>query len=96
LFDERRIPMKRLILRLGLKSFRNEGPLVDVEFQPRRVVLPLKQHAGAPSLPVVRAGEKVQAGDLVAKRAEGSIGANIHASIAGRVASTDDRVVIEA
>ena len=88
--------MRRLVLRLGLKGFRNEGPLVDVELQPGRVVLPLKQHAGAPSLPVVRPGERVQAGDLVARRPEGGLGANVHASIAGRVASTDDGVVIEA
>jgi Na+-translocating ferredoxin:NAD+ oxidoreductase RnfC subunit len=96
LFEERRIPMRRLVLRLGLKGFRNEGPLVGVELQPKRVVLPLKQHAGAPSLPVVRPGERLQAGDLVARRPEGGLGAHVHASIAGRVASTDDGVVIEA
>jgi Na+-translocating ferredoxin:NAD+ oxidoreductase RnfC subunit len=96
LFEERRIPMRRLFLRLGLEGFRNEGPLVDVELQPKRVVLPLKQHAGAPSLPVVRPGERVQPGDVVARRPEGNLGAHVHASIAGRVASTDDGVVIEA
>ncbi len=96
LFEERRIPMTRLILRLGLKGFRNEGPLVDADLHPTRVVLPLKQHAGAPSLPVVRAGERVQVGDLVAKRPDGSLGADLHASLAGRVASTDDAIVIEA
>jgi Na+-translocating ferredoxin:NAD+ oxidoreductase RnfC subunit len=96
LFDERRVPMKRLILRLGLQRFRNEGPLVDADLHPTRVVLPLKQHAGAPSLPVVRAGERVQVGDLVAKRPDGSLGADLHASLAGRVASTDDAIVIEA
>jgi Na+-translocating ferredoxin:NAD+ oxidoreductase RnfC subunit len=95
LIRERRIPMQRLILRLGLKSFRNEGPLVDVELRPGRVVLPLKQHTGTASVPVVRAGERVEAGDLVAKRPEGGLGADIHASLAGRVASTDGAVVIE-
>ena len=88
--------MRRLILRLGLQRFRNEGPLVDADLHPTRVVLPLKQHAGAPSLPVVRAGERVQVGDLVAKRPDRSLGADLHASLAGRVASTDDAIVIEA
>jgi Na+-translocating ferredoxin:NAD+ oxidoreductase RnfC subunit len=96
LFEERRIPMRRLVLRLGLKGFRNEGPLVDEELRPRRVVLPLKQHAGAPSLPVVRPGERVEVGDPVARRPAGGLGADLHASIAGRVLSTDDGVVIEA
>jgi Na+-translocating ferredoxin:NAD+ oxidoreductase RnfC subunit len=88
--------MGRLVLRLGLKGFRNEGPLVDTELHPRRIVLPLKQHAGVASLPVVRAGERVRAGDLVARRPEDSLGAHVHTSIAGRVASTDEAVVIEA
>jgi len=96
LAGQRRIPMGRLMLRLGLKPFRNEGPLVDVPMHPSRVVLPLKQHAGAPSLPVVHAGERVAEGDLVARRPEGGLGAPIHASIEGRVASTDGAVVIEA
>jgi Na+-translocating ferredoxin:NAD+ oxidoreductase RnfC subunit len=96
LFQDRRIPIRRLIQRLGLRDFRNEGPLVEMEIAPERVVLPLKQHAGAPSVPSVRPGERVRQGDLVAARAEGSLGANIHASIAGRVASVDEAVVIEA
>jgi len=96
LAGQRRIPIRRLMLRLGLKPFRNEGPLVDFPIRPSRVVLPLKQHAGVPSLPVVRAGERVAEGDLVAQRPEGSLGAPIHASIGGRVASTDGAVVIEA
>jgi Na+-translocating ferredoxin:NAD+ oxidoreductase RnfC subunit len=96
LFQHRRIPIRRLIQRLGLRGFRNQGPLVEMEIAPRRVVLPLKQHAGAPSVPSVRPGERVREGDLVAARVEGSLGANIHASISGRVASVDEAVVIEA
>jgi Na+-translocating ferredoxin:NAD+ oxidoreductase RnfC subunit len=96
LFQDRRIPIRRLIQRLGLQGFRNEGPLVDVGLSPRRVVLPLKQHAGAPSVPTVRPGERVREGDLVAARPEGSLGANVHASLSGRVASVDEAVVIEA
>lgn len=94
LFDQRRIPMRRLILRLGLKGFRNEGPLVDVDLRPPRVVLPLKQHAGVPSQAVVRSGEAVGVGDLVARRPEGAVGAHIHASIAGRVASVENGAVV--
>ena len=40
--------------RLGLNEFRNVGPLVEHDFAPQRVVLPLKQHAGAPAEPTVR------------------------------------------
>jgi Na+-translocating ferredoxin:NAD+ oxidoreductase RnfC subunit len=96
LADGRRVPTKRLMARLGLNGFRNVGPLVDHPFAPQRVVLPLKQHAGAPAEPTVRPGQGVRVGDLVARPAEGQLGAPIHASIDGTVRSTDSAVEIEA
>ena len=95
LADGRRVPTKRLMARLGLNEFRNVGPLIDCDFAPQRVVIPLKQHAGAPAEPTVRPGERVKMGDLVAQPAEGQLGARIHASIDGTVRSTDGAVEIE-
>ncbi len=58
------------------------------------LTLLLKQHAGAPATPVVREGDEVSAGRLVAQAA-GAISANIHAPRAGVVASVaPDRIVI--
>jgi cobalamin reductase len=96
LADQRRIPTRRLMAKLGIAGFRNEGPLEDRLPAPSRVVLPLKQHAGEPARPVVRPGEKVREADLVAAPAEGALGAPIHASIAGTVRSIDGAVVVEA
>jgi Na+-translocating ferredoxin:NAD+ oxidoreductase RnfC subunit len=95
LADGRRVPTKRLMTRLGLNEFRNVGPLVDDDFAPERVVLPLKQHAGTPAEPTVRAGERVRVGDLVARPPQGQLGAPIHASIDGTVRSIEDAVEIE-
>jgi Na+-translocating ferredoxin:NAD+ oxidoreductase RnfC subunit len=92
----RRVPTRRLMARLGLTQFRNVGPLVPHTFAPERVELPLKQHAGAPAEACVRPGERVHVGDLVARPAEGQLGARIHASIDGTVRSVDGSVVIEA
>jgi Na+-translocating ferredoxin:NAD+ oxidoreductase RnfC subunit len=96
LAEGRRVPTKRLIVRLGLNEFRNVGPLVDHDFQPRKVVLPLKQHAGAPATPTVRPGQTVKVGDRVAQPADGQLGAHIHASIDGTIRTTDGAVEIEA
>jgi Na+-translocating ferredoxin:NAD+ oxidoreductase RnfC subunit len=96
LADSRRVPTKRLMAKLGLTGFRNVGPLEDRPLAPRRVVLPLKQHAGAPALATVRAGERVRAGDVVAEPAKGALGARIHASISGTVRDVAGAVVIEA
>ena len=82
--------------RLGLNDFRNVGPLEERDFQPRRVVLPLKQHAGPPAEPTVGAGDRVKVGDVVARPAEGNLGALIHASIGGTVRNVDGSVEIEA
>lgn len=92
---ERRIPMRRLMTRLGLNEFDNVGPLVESSIHPRRVVLPLKQHAGAPAIPSVRAGDRVREGDLVAAPAPGALGARIHASLAGIVREVNVSVMIE-
>ncbi len=96
LFPFRRVPVRRLKLKLGLDGFVDKGPLAAEALHTGRVVLPLQQHLGAPCTPVVRPGDRVREGDLVAAPPEGTLGANIHASIGGTVRSTDGSVVIEA
>jgi Na+-translocating ferredoxin:NAD+ oxidoreductase RnfC subunit len=91
----RRVPMRRLIARLGLGEFNNTGPLIDYEFAPRKVTIPLKQHAGAPAVPVMKSGDHVRAGDLLASPEPGKLGARVHASIDGVVTIIADSVVIE-
>ncbi len=92
----RRVPMRRLIARLGLGEFQNEGPLKEHKFAPRKVNILLKQHAGVPSVPVVRSGDRVRAGDLLAEPPQDKLGARIHASIDGVATVTNDAVLIEA
>ena len=56
---------------------------------PAVVSIPLSQHLGAPASPVVAKGDKVKAGQLIAK-GSGFISANIHSSVSGTVAKIDD------
>jgi len=92
----RRIPIQRLIRKLGLAGFRNEGPMRENGWRPARVTLPLKQHAGAPAQPLVRPGDRVREGDAIARPPAGQLGAVLHASITGTVAGVSDAIVIEA
>jgi Na+-translocating ferredoxin:NAD+ oxidoreductase RnfC subunit len=96
LAEFRRVPMRRLIAKLGLGGFNNVGPLTEYAFAPRQVTVLLKQHAGAPAVPVVKSGARVRVGDLLAKPAEGKLGALIHASINGVATVKSDAVLIEA
>ena len=94
--EYRRVPMRRLIAKLGLGEFNNVGPLVEYDFAPRKVRVLLKQHAGAPAVAVVKCGERVRAGDLLAAPEAGKLGARVHASMAGVVTVNKDSVLIEA
>lgn len=60
-----------------------------VSFYPKRVYIPLQQHIGAPSEAVVKKGDTVKQGDLIAK-AGGFVGANTHASVSGKVLDVID------
>jgi Na+-translocating ferredoxin:NAD+ oxidoreductase RnfC subunit len=92
----RRVPMRRLIARLGLGQFNNVGPLDLRSFSPRKVKVLLKQHAGVSSVPVVQCGDRVRVGDLLAVPPQGKLGARVHASIDGVVSVSGDAVLIEA
>ncbi|MFQ7454651.1 MAG: hypothetical protein ACLRNQ_28725 [Flavonifractor plautii] len=48
---------------------------------------------GAPAQPVVRAGDRVEKGALIAAAPEGKLGANLHASIAGTVTAVTEREI---
>src|SRR4051794_29559601 len=51
---------------------------------PDEVVLPLRQHAGKPARCVVKTGDRVERGDVLAT-ADGWMSSPVHASAAGRV-----------
>jgi len=52
---------------------------------PAELVLPLRQHAGKPARPVVKAGDRVERGDRIAE-ADGFVSVPIHASATGTIA----------
>ncbi len=56
---------------------------------PDTVAIPLSQHLGAPAKVIVSKGDKVLAGQLIAK-GDTFISANIHSSVSGTVAKIDD------
>jgi Na+-translocating ferredoxin:NAD+ oxidoreductase RnfC subunit len=92
--EYRLVPTHRLIARLGLTEWEHQrAPLDEADYRPSRVIIPLAQHIGAPATPVVGAGDRVAVGDLIAQIPEGRLGANVHASIAGKVSRIDSRAI---
>lgn len=62
-------------------------PIETIEL-PKQVSIPIAQHIGAPSEPVVKKGDEVKVGQLIAK-STGFVSANIHSSVSGKVAKID-------
>ena len=86
MFPYRRVPMTRLMDKLGLTAYRSlKAPLNEKELIPKQVRILLKQHTGAPSQPVVGMGDRVKVGYLIASIPDGTLGANVHASVDGEV-----------
>jgi Na+-translocating ferredoxin:NAD+ oxidoreductase RnfC subunit len=92
MFDYRRVPMSRLIDKLGLTAYRDYAvPLNEQERKLKEVRIPLKQHIGAPATPTVKEGTKVKPGDLIASIRDDKLGASVHASVSGRVAEVAEK-----
>jgi Na+-translocating ferredoxin:NAD+ oxidoreductase RnfC subunit len=91
--DYRRPSVPNLVSRFELDQYDVDAPLVNDPLQVGAVSIPLKQHVGVPCVALVKAGEKVQAGQMIGDVPEGSIGAPVHASIAGVVSDVTPQAI---
>lgn len=92
--EGRRVPIKQLLKRLDLEKYEVKTPFVNIKHEISSVKILTKQHVGAPSIPIIKVGDKVEKGDLIIKNEEGKLGANIHASISGKIVSVSNEYVI--
>jgi len=83
--ENRRVPLKQLMKRIRLLDYDKPTPFNPDMPAPESVKILTKQHVGAPSVPVVKIGDYVREGDLIADIPENSLGAKIHSSINGKV-----------
>ena len=93
--DYRKIPVPRLAMKLAISGYMDIHPRDGGVLEIERVAIPLKQHIGAPAAAVVKAGDRVQTGQMIGEIPRDALGARVHASISGKVAGVSDSVVIE-
>ncbi len=91
----RKIPSKRLVQRLQLAQYDTHPDFFADDIMIEQVNIPLHQHIGAPALAVVKKGDRVKKGDLIARIPEKKLGATVHASIDGLVSSIGETIVIK-
>ncbi|HWT74843.1 MAG TPA: 4Fe-4S dicluster domain-containing protein [Mobilitalea sp.] len=92
--EYRLLPSKRLIAKLGLHDFDQPAPMSEITINPEIVSIAKSQHVGAPAVPVVAVGDPVNAGQLIGKIPEDSLGAAIHASISGTVVEISNAYIV--
>ncbi|MFA6055547.1 MAG: electron transport complex subunit RsxC [Thermodesulfovibrionales bacterium] len=67
------------------KALSADKPVAETK-QPRRVVIPLSQHLGAPCKPIVAVNQEVKKGELIGEPT-GFVSAPVHSSVSGKVIS---------
>ncbi len=73
------------------KQASTSTPILEIPV-PGVLVVPLEQHAGAPSRPTVAVGDTVLRGQVIAA-ANAAVGVPVHAPSSGRVVGIEDRPV---
>jgi electron transport complex protein RnfC len=71
----------------GFKSLSNNTGIQDLPVPPQ-LVIPLKQHIGAPTQPIVSVGERVFKGQIIASTS-GYVSAPVHASSSGVIVAIE-------
>ncbi len=66
----------------------SDVPITDAGI-PETVVIPVRQHIGAPAKILVQKGDKVKVGTLIAD-ADGIVSADVHSSVSGEVIKVED------
>jgi Na+-translocating ferredoxin:NAD+ oxidoreductase RnfC subunit len=91
--DLKKVPVSRLMSRLGVKKYDKETPLIDENFPIDMVKIPLRMHIGMPAEPTVGKGDKVKVGDLIGEIPKDKLGAKVHASINGTINEITDSYI---
>ena len=82
--------MKKSISNLHLPHYKSTAGKQSVLLDPpEEVLIPLSMHAGAPAIPVVKEGDNVKIGQLIAQE-DGKVSSPVHATISGVVTGIED------
>lgn len=89
----RRVPMSRLITKLGLTKYNVSAPINETEVTTNTLKIMLSQHIGSPAKAVVSEGESVKACQMIATT-EGALGSDIHSPADGIVDKVTDKYIL--
>jgi Na+-translocating ferredoxin:NAD+ oxidoreductase RnfC subunit len=94
--DGRRLPIQTLTRKLHVHQYDYPAPFVANGLSPSRLILLLKQSAGSPCAPKVKAGDRVAAGQIIGEPAPNALGAILHSPMAGTIREvTPQHIIVE-
>ena len=89
----REVPITTVYRRLGLTPYDRHAHFESNGFSPFEVVVPIDSHVGQPAKPLVKVGDRVSKGDVIAEVDGDALGTPAHASIDGEVTMIEARGV---
>lgn len=92
--EYRLVPLSRLRSRLGLDEYNKSAPITEKQPKFNKLSIPLSQHIGAPSVAIVKKGDAVKRGQMIAKANEKALSVAVHSPIDGVVADLNERRII--
>ena len=90
----RQVPSGRLMARIQVSKYDIPVPEEAVRVSSELVCISMKQHIGVAAEVCVSVGSRVKRGETIGRIPDGSLGADVHASICGTVISTDNGTVV--
>ncbi len=92
--EYRKVPMSRLIARLGLSKYDVDAPILDTDVKSESYRIMLSQSIGAPSVACVKLGDSVERGDELGVFDESKLGTSVHSPVDGKVSEITDKYII--
>lgn len=91
--DFRKVPVSKLVKRLGLEDYNKDAPWADIHYKPSKVRILMSQHIGVPCTPSVKEGQRIEKGAVVGDVPADKLGCPVHASISGTVGKVNEKYV---
>lgn len=88
------VPISRLIARLGLTKYNRPAPLDEKELKPNKIRISLRQNIGAPATLVVKNGQSIEKGELLAKQNEKALSLPIHSPVSGKIIDANEHFIL--
>ncbi|MBQ1989202.1 MAG: SLBB domain-containing protein [Clostridia bacterium] len=89
----RMIPLSRLRSRLGLDPYNKSAPITEENVNVKKYKIALSQHIGAPAVPIVAKGDKVEANQKIADAKENALSVAVHTPVSGTVTDINAKFI---